>query len=568
MKLRTLRPLFKDVLLSFVFKKEHLYNGVMLGMSVSVFLNLIATYFHYISLEMVKVMANHKEDPVGDAYSRYLGYTLASVFFKLSYSIISSYYSEKCCRSLMVRFFEDIMKMEYRKIIKTDNAEIFASIQSKMNVYRSVSSILLFKIPSIIVFMVYSLAKISKTRINLVNIVAIYPPLYLIISLFKTGSISNMNSAFLNEKKQSSSFLFDKIRNFKLIKSLGIENEQSEEYYLKISDQRRNLLKMKIECEKSKLFSDVFSNMPFLIILGLLKLQLPGTTLNIGVSFIAFRNLNHLLRQISSLFRSISLSLSGIDLNSDNKDSGDEKEACDFKDSIVFDSVSTKHDQDVIIREISMKIKKNEKIAIVGKNGTGKSSLIRSFMKFADYDGKILIDGRDINSIRNEQLFNLIAYIPQDDSLTNATILENIRTGNKNLKMEDIIEKAKIIGIHEDIVKLKDGYETIVGRNGTNISAGQRNKISLLRAFIKESPIMILDEATSCLDKHYEGFLVKNIMNKLQNKTIIMIIHQKDLIKDFDKVLYLNDGKVDGFDKYKNLMKENKNFRAFIKEGK
>lgn len=198
-----------------------------------------------------------------------------------------------------------------------------------------------------------------------------------------------------------------------------------------------------------------------------------------------------------------------------------------------------------IFDNITISAKPGEKIGLVGHSGGGKSTLTRLILRFEDVnDGAICIDGQDISDVTQASLREAISYVPQEPLLFHRSIGENIGYGKKNHDNKDIIESAKKAYAHDFIIKLPEGYETIVGERGVKLSGGQRQRIAIARAILKDAPIIVLDEATSALDSESEVLIQKALWELMENRTTIVIAHRLSTIQRMDRILVLDQGKI------------------------
>lgn len=194
-----------------------------------------------------------------------------------------------------------------------------------------------------------------------------------------------------------------------------------------------------------------------------------------------------------------------------------------------------------ILKNASFTVNKGDKVAIIGKNGSGKSSLIKALVKLEEMKGSIEIDGININDMTDSSFKGLISYIPQNPVLFDDTVMQNIKYGNAKVFDEEVYRISKALGIHESIIKLKNGYSTRVGEQGKLLSGGERQKVLILRALIRESPILVMDEATASLDKQSEYRILGGILKESES-TVLAIIHNLELLDMFTKVLWINNG--------------------------
>tara|TARA_B100001063_G_scaffold188402_1_gene178755 strand:+ start:3006 stop:4820 length:1815 start_codon:yes stop_codon:yes gene_type:complete len=253
-----------------------------------------------------------------------------------------------------------------------------------------------------------------------------------------------------------------------------------------------------------------------------------------------------------------------IDMQSEYQENDKDFDVEDFKKEIEFQDVDFKYDENYVLNKINFKVKKGEMVAIVGASGSGKSTLINLIPRFYELNnGDILIDGKSIKSLSLKKLRNLISIVTQESILFNASIEENILLGNQD--QHKLIEASKIANAYEFINEYEEKYKYNVGDNGSNLSGGQKQRIAISRAVISNSPILILDEATSSLDSESEK-LVQDALEKLmKNKTSIVIAHRFSTIKNSDKIIVLDSGKIVESGNHDELIKKDGYYSKLIK---
>jgi len=193
----------------------------------------------------------------------------------------------------------------------------------------------------------------------------------------------------------------------------------------------------------------------------------------------------------------------------------------------------------------SIIIEAGQKVGLVGYSGSGKSTFVNLILRLYDVtDGRILIDGQDIRECTQDSLRQNIAMIPQDPSLFHRTLIENIRYGRSDANDESVVEAAKRAHAHEFIVKLPQGYNSLVGERGVKLPGGQRQRIAIARAILKNAPILILDEATSALDSVVESDIQQSLWDLMQGKTTIVIAHRLSTLLHMDRILVFDMGKI------------------------
>lgn len=233
---------------------------------------------------------------------------------------------------------------------------------------------------------------------------------------------------------------------------------------------------------------------------------------------------------------------------------------------IELEHVSFGYSEDTkVLKDISFVAKQNEVTALVGASGCGKTSILRLVSRLYDYDsGSIKIDGKDIKNISTDSLFEKISIVFQDVILFNASIMENIRIGNKNASDEEVIEAAKLANCDDFINNLSDGYHTVIGENGATLSGGERQRLSIARAFLKNAPIIILDEISASLDVENEKKIQESLNLLIKNKTVLIISHRLKSIENASKIVVLNDGVVEAVGSHKELLNSSKTYKKLI----
>ena len=214
-----------------------------------------------------------------------------------------------------------------------------------------------------------------------------------------------------------------------------------------------------------------------------------------------------------------------------------------------------------ILDNFNLKIKSGEKVGIVGHSGAGKTTLIKSILRYFDIQsGSILIDGNKISDLTQESLRANIAIIPQDITMFHRSILENLQIAKYEANKEEIIEACKKAKIHNDIMSMEDGYDSVVGERGIKVSGGQRQRIAIARAILKDAPILILDEATSSLDSQTEKYIQEslNLLIEDKSKTVIAIAHRLSTLKHMDRIVVIDKGKIAEEGTHDELLKNEK----------
>lgn len=239
----------------------------------------------------------------------------------------------------------------------------------------------------------------------------------------------------------------------------------------------------------------------------------------------------------------------------------------DMKGKITFNNFSFNYPgyKSRSLENITFEINPGEMVGIVGKIGSGKTTLVNSLLRLYNIDkNQILIDDVDIMNINIANLRENIAYVPQDNFLFSDNIRNNIAFSNNKSDLTKIKEAAKFADVDDNIVGFSDGYDTITGERGVTLSGGQKQRISIARAYLKNAPIMIMDDAVSAVDMKTEETILNNIRENRKNKTTIIIASRVSTVSHLDKILVLNEGKVEGFDTPSNLLKTSPTYAKMV----
>lgn len=228
------------------------------------------------------------------------------------------------------------------------------------------------------------------------------------------------------------------------------------------------------------------------------------------------------------------------------------------KGDIEFQQVNFKYGDKTIFDNLSIKIKKGEKVGLVGISGSGKSTFVKLIMRLIEPDkGTILIDNKNISNVDQGNIMEAISFVNQDPLLFHRSIKENIGYGNPLASEEEIILASKKAHIHDFIISLQQGYDTLVGEKGMKLSGGQRQRIAIARAFLKHSKILIMDEATSSLDTITEKEIKNSLENLIQGTTAIIIAHRLSTVSKLDRILVFDKGRIIEEGSPNKLLKQN-----------
>ena len=235
---------------------------------------------------------------------------------------------------------------------------------------------------------------------------------------------------------------------------------------------------------------------------------------------------------------------------------------------IELKNISFGYDDNQVINDLSLAIDPGTSIALVGESGSGKSTIIKLLMGLIKPDdGKVLVDGVDLGKVSLNSYYDHVSYVSQEVPIFDGTLRENL-VFDKNVSDEEIIEVLKLVSLEQFYLKLQNGLDTELGEKGIKLSGGEKQRVALARLFFEDTKIIILDEATSALDNITEKKVMNSIFEKLSNRTVIMIAHRLESIKDVDEVLVLKDGEIVERGLYDELLQRDGYFTKLYKAKK
>lgn len=275
-------------------------------------------------------------------------------------------------------------------------------------------------------------------------------------------------------------------------------------------------------------------------------------------SFNIVRSISKNIIRISTALTDANEMVNILDRDPGVMDVSEPKKISITKGKIEFKGVTFSYDKsDPVFDELDLVIKPGEKVALVGHSGAGKTTVVKLLLRFTDIQkGTITIDGQDITQVPQEDLRKEIAYVPQDPSLFHRTLKENISYAKPGASFSEVVEIAKHAQAHEFIERLPKGYDTLVGERGIKLSGGERQRVAIARAMLKNSPIVILDEATSSLDTIAEEKIQMALEKLMKGKTTIAIAHRLSTIRKMDRIIVFEKGRISESGTHRSLLQK------------
>ena len=485
----------------------------------------------------------------------------AVIFFYAGLNFISLRLRNKLVRKIMSRYknkvFQSILDKDYREFSKEKSGKYISILTENMKKIEQDYLYQYFNISKNFSLMIFSLIAmfIGNWFLTLLVIIAS------IISMIISGVIgqklaSLQNSAIIADQKYLAK-VKDILSGFLVIKSFNVKEAIRQDY----NHEREKLDGVYFMKGKFDVFANVISQLSGMIVFlvafgGGMYLVFNGHT-TIGSVTAIVQLVNFVVMPLNEIGMGMSKFREGqVSLNSfEVKDTvelqtGKRKEY--FDDVISFSNIdfSYPNAEEKIFNNLSLDIKKGEKIAIVGMSGSGKSTLLNLLLRFYDVtSGNISIDNQDLQDISSESLYNLITVVQQDVYIFDDTLSANI-TLNQPFSEDDIKQAVQQSGLENYILENELGLQTLCGENGANLSGGQKQRLSIARALIRKTPILLLDEATSSLDNQVTTEIENSIL-KIRDLTTLVVTHKlnETLLKKYDRILFMKDGVIveDGY---------------------
>lgn len=408
------------------------------------------------------------------------------------------------------------------------------------------------------------------------GIAAIIPTLlsFIILPLAKNKEVDSYNKYFNVLRENSESFQ-ETIELQQEINSFNQSKKVKEYLYKKMEDSEK--IHFKVELSSMTIFgiSTLFAYISVAVVIAVGVNLLVNNEINL-LYFIGYIIGSIKVKELFDISKEGTLEMFSIEpavrrikeIKNTQLQKGIDTELHNY--DIEFKNVSFSYNEDVkVLKDVSFIAKQNEVTALVGISGSGKTSILRLVSRLYDYDsGNIFIDNKDIKNISTESLFKNISIVFQDVTLFNTSILENIRFGRETATDDEVKEAARLANCLDFIDKMPEGFDTKIGENGAELSGGERQRLSIARAFLKDAPILILDEISASLDVDNEKKIQESLNKLIKNKTVLIISHRLKSIEKVDQIVVIDDGVVENSGNHNELLNNSEVYKNLIKKTK
>ncbi len=527
--------LIENYVVSSSIELGELKNKLLLNITLIVGSAIIAGIFTFIMRQMIINV------------SRYIEFDLKNIIYIKYQSLTYDFYKNNRTGDLMNRISEDV---------------------SKVRMY--VGPAIMYTINTLTLFVIVISYMISVAPKLTAYVLLPLPLLSFII--YKISKMINIRSKIVQEYlSKLTTFTQESFSGVKIIKTYTIEDSINQSLTAIASDSReKNMSLVKIQSWFFPLMILLIGTSNILVIyIGGIQYMNGEIELGLLAEFIIYVTMLTwpvaTVGWVTSIVQQAEASQKRINefLETQSTDLFDNIKKSDLDGDIIFKNISYTFKETNInaLSNISFKVKRGEKIALMGDVGSGKTTILEMLAGvYKPNNGKIFINNNDIKNISLSDLRNFIGYVPQSTFLFSDTIENNIKFGKDKASLSEVVLSAKTSCLDEDIKSFKDGYKTLLGERGVNLSGGQKQRLAIARALIKNPKILILDDSLSAVDTETEEMILNNIENTTKNTTFFISTHRISTSKKCDKIIFLNNGRIESFGTHDELVKEKKSY--------
>lgn len=505
-----------------------------------------------------------------------LGLYVTNWLMSLSINLLTLKVSQRLVFTLREEFFKKMHKLPLSFYDTRSHGDTMSRLTNDVDNISSVIAQTTTQLIAALLTLIGSLTVMLHLDLTLTLTVLLCVPLVFML----TKMIASKSRAYFLAQQQNlgalNGVIEENIVGLKMVKAFDRQTKVISQFKVLNERLQESSNKAQVWSGYMMPLMNVINNLVFAIVSivgGILSVQY-GLSVGTVVSFLSYsKQFAQPLNSVAGMFNTIVSALAGAERVFEIMDYPEEEpdriDAIEIKEPIGevdFSKVCFSYDKTKqILKEISFHVNPGEVIALVGETGAGKTTIVNLLTRFYDVDsGNILIDGISITRIRRDNLRRCFSVVLQDSGLFTGTIMDNIRYSNIHATKEEVVEAAKIARAHDFIDKLPNGYLTKVSSVTDNLSQGQRQLISIARAVLSDSPILILDEATSSVDTKTEKEIQKALVSLMKNRTSFLIAHRLSTIRDADTILVIGEGKILERGNHKSLMKQQGHYYEMV----
>ncbi|MGB9895297.1 MAG: ABC transporter ATP-binding protein, partial [Thermoproteota archaeon] len=478
-------------------------------------------------------------------------------------------------KDLRFDLFKSIQSKSFAFFDRSRVGQLVSRMTSDVDEIRGFFDFNLRFLTSSILTFVLALATMVTLNVELTLVTLASLPIMLLIIFLFNRKISPIFWDIRNKVGQLTATLQESLSGYKLVKAMATEDQEINRF----DTVNRSLLLSNYQASKVRSIYLPFTGLIVSLIYALLiwygGLLVINQKIMIG-EVVAFATYMGMfigpVRMLGFMYEGMKRALVAMKRLTDIMEANvvipekpDAVELSNVKGKIEFRNVSFSYKDEPTLKDVSFVINPGEKVAVVGPIGSGKTTILNLIPRFYDVtSGNVLIDDVDVRDLKLSFLRRVVAIVPQETFLFPTTIRENIAFGKKDASMEEIVAAAKAAQIHDTIEKFPNGYETLVGERGITLSGGQRQRIAIARALLVNPRIVLLDDSTSSVDVETESAIQKALDKLLEGRTAVIITNRLSTVQKADKIILMNEGKVEAIGKFNELYEKSGLFRSLF----
>ena len=483
--------------------------------------------------------------------------------------------TERAMRRISMKVFSHLQHLDLKFHLDRKTGGLARDIERGVSGISFVMRFFVFNIgPTLIELMLVIGILTSKYGAKYGLVIAASVVVYITFTVY----VTNWRLKFIREANmadnRSNTRAVDSLLNFETVKYFNNEDHEIKEYDVELAawEKARRKNRLSLFALNGGQALVIATAMTSMLLLAALDVEAGAMTLGDFVLVNAFMMQIFMpLNFLGFVYREIKGSLTNIEnmfdllkVETSVFRNADGKKLDVSQGAIAFENVTFGYAKErTILNNLSLNIKAGSKVAVVGPSGSGKSTLTKLLCRFYDVtNGEIKIDDQPISQLELDSLRKVIAVVPQDTVLFNASIFDNIHYGNLAATKEQVIAASEAANLKTFVESLKEGFDTHVGERGLKLSGGEKQRVAIARALLKDSPIMIFDEATSALDSHNEEAIMRTIKQVARHHTAIMIAHRLSTVTDADHIFYLEQGQLVEEGTHQQLLEKNGHYAA------
>jgi len=508
------------------------------------------------SLSFLERLTDSRGTLLGVIVGSIVAIALLSGFLYYWQNVLSAYIGQKVVSGLRLDLFRQLQRLDFSFHDRRQTGDLLVRLIADIRLLRdalvkipldlSENSLLMVGMAIVMLLMDWQLALLSFAAV---------PLLFVFVRRYRKP----MRAAIRKQRRQEgdlATIASESLGAMRVVQAFGLENQELQRFGgLDRKSLTQGVKAARIEA-KLRWASDLAVGVITAAVVGVAAQRILSGALTPGdlIVFVSYlRTFSRPLRRVSRTTEQVTRTTTAggrileiLDLVPGVRDLPDAVEAPAFRGQVSFDKTGLRHGRGPwVLRAVSLTIKPGERVGIVGPTGAGKTSLVSLVPRFYDAtEGRVCIDGHDVRSFTLSSLRRQVSFVFQEPVLFATTVAENIASGRPGAEREEIEQAAMSAGIHSVIAALPEGYDTILGERGGTLSGGQRQCVAIARAILRDAPIVVLDEPTTGLDQRAAGLVTEALQQLMEGRTVLMISHDLHRLRDADRIVVLENGRL------------------------